>query len=120
MGIEPTSAYCKYWPLTPFPRPTASGVNYRSFTEQYFDSCGIFKDAVISILATIAKQERIRISERVRAGLDRARARGKRLGRPRRLVDDNRIAALRAQGFGWKRIAADLGVGVGTMIRHAK
>lgn len=37
------------------------GVNHRSFTEQYFDSCGIFKDAVISILATIAKQERIRI-----------------------------------------------------------
>src|SRR5260370_30323056 len=33
-------------------RLTAYGVGYRSFTEQYFDSCGIFKDAVISILAT--------------------------------------------------------------------
>jgi len=39
-------------------RLTSHGVNYRSFTEQYFDSCGIFKDAVISILATVAKQER--------------------------------------------------------------
>ncbi len=34
------------------------GVNWRSFTEQYFDSCGVFKDAVLSILATIGKQER--------------------------------------------------------------
>jgi DNA invertase Pin-like site-specific DNA recombinase len=101
-------------------RLTSYGVNYRSFTEQYFDSCGIFKDAVISILATIAKQERTRISERVRAGLDRARGRGKRLGRPRRVVDADRIAVLRAQGFGWKRIAAESGLGVGTVIRHAK
>jgi DNA invertase Pin-like site-specific DNA recombinase len=49
-------------------RLTDYGVAYRSFTEQYFDSCGIFKDAVISILATIAKQERIRLSERTKAG----------------------------------------------------
>jgi DNA invertase Pin-like site-specific DNA recombinase len=38
-------------------RLTGVGVGYRSFTEPYFDSCGIFKDAVISILATIAKQD---------------------------------------------------------------
>src|SRR5712664_3554889 len=77
-------------------RLTSYGVNYRSFTEQYFDSCGIFKDAVISILATIAKQERIRISERVKAGLERARTRGKRLGRPQIVVDTRKVAALRA------------------------
>ena len=100
-------------------RLTSYGVNYRSFTEQYFDSCGIFKDAVISILATIAKQERIRISERVRAGLDRARSKGKRLGRPRTVVDVPRVSALRAQGLGWKRIASQLGVGVGTLYRFA-
>jgi DNA invertase Pin-like site-specific DNA recombinase len=52
---------------------TGAGVGYRSFTEPYFDSCGIFNDAAISILATIAKQERIRLSQRVRAGLARAR-----------------------------------------------
>jgi len=101
-------------------RLTSYGVNYRSFTEQYFDSCGIFKDAVISILATIAKQERIRISERVRAGLDRARAKGKRLGRPRRVLDGSKLASLRAEGLGWKKIAAQLGVGVGTAIRVAQ
>lgn len=100
-------------------RLTSYGVNYRSFTEQYFDSCGIFKDAVISILATIAKQERIRISERVRAGLDRARRRGKKIGRPRVIVDRARIGRLRAEGLSWASIAAQLGVGEGTVYRVA-
>jgi DNA invertase Pin-like site-specific DNA recombinase len=90
-------------------RLTSYGVNYRSFTEQYFDSCGIFKDAVISILATIARQERIRISERVRAGLRNARAKGKTLGRPRVIVDAGRISRLRAQGRSVRQIAAELG-----------
>jgi DNA invertase Pin-like site-specific DNA recombinase len=98
-------------------RLTSYGVNYRSFTEQYFDSCGIFKDAVISILATIAKQERIRISERVRAGLDRARSKGKRLGRPRVSPDASKITALREAGRSWPQIAKQLGVGVGTVYR---
>ena len=96
------------------------GVNYRSFTEQYFDSCGIFKDAVISILATIAKQERIRISERVKAGLDRARSRGRCLGRPKKAVDHRRIGALRSQGLGWKKIARQMGIGVSTVLRVAR
>jgi hypothetical protein len=39
----------------------------RSFTEPYLDSGGMFKDAVIAILGAIAKQERVRLSERVRA-----------------------------------------------------
>ena len=48
---------------------TQYGVGYRSFSEQYLDSCGMFRDAVISILAVIAKQERVRLSERTLAGL---------------------------------------------------
>ncbi len=49
------------------------GVSYKSFTEQYIDSSGIFKDVIIALLSTLAKQERIRISERVKAGLAKAR-----------------------------------------------
>lgn len=64
-------------------RLTSYGIGWRSLTEQYLDSTGMFKDAVISILAVVAKQERVRLAERTRAGLDRARAQGKRLGRPR-------------------------------------
>src|SRR5438876_7206168 len=58
------------------------GVGYRSYTEPYLDSCGMFKDAVIAILGTIAKQERVRLSERVKAGLQRARFQGTKSGKP--------------------------------------
>jgi DNA invertase Pin-like site-specific DNA recombinase len=61
--------------------------------------------------------ERGLIVERVRAGLRNARAKGKQLGRPKKILDTKRIAALRAQGVGWKKIAAELGVGVGTIHR---
>jgi len=49
---------------------TSNGIDYHSYTEQYLSSLGAFSDVVVSLLATIAKQERIRISERVKAGLD--------------------------------------------------
>jgi DNA invertase Pin-like site-specific DNA recombinase len=42
----------------------------------------VFSDAIIGILAAIAQQERIRISDRTKAGLARVRAKGVRLGRP--------------------------------------
>ena len=98
-------------------RLTSYGVGYRSFTEQYFDSCGIFKDAVIAIIATVAKQERVRISERVRAGLEVARVKGKKLGRPRVTVDAARIACLRASGASWQTITRQLGISAGTAKR---
>jgi DNA invertase Pin-like site-specific DNA recombinase len=98
-------------------RLTACGVGYRSFTEQYFDSCGVFKDAVIAIIATVAKQERVRISQRVRAGLDVARSKGTRLGRPRVTVDSARIAVLRALGKSWREISVETGIGKGTAQR---
>ena len=98
-------------------RLTSYGIGYRSFTEQYFDSCGVFKDAVIAIIATVAKQERVRISQRVRAGLEVARSRGARLGRPKVIVDVARIASLRAQGRSWREITGELGIGKGTAQR---
>jgi DNA invertase Pin-like site-specific DNA recombinase len=64
-------------------RLSAAGVGYKSFTEQYLDSCGLFKDAVLAILAVIAKQERVRLSERTVAGLERARKQGRIGGAPR-------------------------------------
>ena len=103
-------------------RLSSYGVGYRSFTEQYFDSCGIFKDAVIAIIATVAKQERVRISLRVRAGLEVARAKGKRIGRPSHvpLTDQLRgeIAAAYQQNQGSLRaIATRFGTSLGTVQR---
>ena len=53
------------------------GVEWFSYREEYLRSVGVFKEAVLAILAAIAKQERIRIQERVQAGLARARGQGK-------------------------------------------
>ena len=98
-------------------RLTSYGVGYRSFTEQYFDSCGIFKDAVIAIVATVAKQERVRISQRVRAGLETARAKGVKLGRPQVVVDARRIAMLRNSGASWSTVCRETGLSKGTAQR---
>jgi DNA invertase Pin-like site-specific DNA recombinase len=89
-------------------RLTAWGVGYRSFTEQYLDSCGLFKDAVISILATIARQERIRLSERTIAGLERAKSKGRVAGRPRVICDREKVLALHRSGQSLGTIANDL------------
>lgn len=62
-------------------RLKASGIQWWSLKEEYLRSIGPFADAVLAILACIAKQERIRLSERVKAGLDRARSQGKAIGR---------------------------------------
>ena len=100
-------------------RLTSHGVDYKSFTEQYLDSCGIFKDAIISIMATLAKQERVRLSERTKAGLAIARSKGRRIGRPRLKVHSSEIARLKAQGLSLRAIGRELGVSEGSVRRLA-
>ena len=96
------------------------GVGYRSFTEQYLDSCGIFKDAVLSILATIAKQERIRLSERVHAGLAKARKQGRIGGRPRLVLSHARVMQLDAEGATIREIAEEMGTSAASIHRILK
>jgi DNA invertase Pin-like site-specific DNA recombinase len=98
--------------LTHLNRLESYGVGFRSFTEPFFDSCGVFKDAVISIMATLAKQERVKRSERTRAGLARVRAAGRTLGRPAIIGDRHRaaIASMRASGLSLRAIGRELGI----------
>ncbi len=70
---------------------------------------------VFGIFASIAEFERELIRDRVRAGLRNARAKGKRLGRPRAIVDGTKVAALRRGGASWAAIGARLGVSRGTV-----
>jgi DNA invertase Pin-like site-specific DNA recombinase len=100
-------------------RLTSYGVGYKSFTEQYLDSCGIFKDAVIGILAVIAKQERVRLSERTKAGLAIARSKGVQIGRPRLKVQATEIARLKAQGLSLRAIGRELSISEGSVRRLA-
>jgi DNA invertase Pin-like site-specific DNA recombinase len=105
-------------------RLTGYGVCYRSFTEQYLDSTGIFKEAVIGILAAVAKQERVRLSERTIAGLQRAKAQGRVGGRPK--IEDAepklvaRIVRLRAHGHSIRAIATEVGKSANTILRLLK
>jgi DNA invertase Pin-like site-specific DNA recombinase len=96
----------------------ALGIEFVSLSEQMDTSTPTGK-MVFTVLGAVAELERSLIAERVRAGLRNARAKGKRLGRPPRELDEKRIAALRAQGVGWRAIAKQLGVGVGTLYRSA-
>jgi DNA invertase Pin-like site-specific DNA recombinase len=91
-------------------RLDAYDVGWRSFTEQYLDSTGMFRDAVIAILATIAKQEHARLSERVLAGLQRAKREGKVLGRKRIILDREKIRAMHVAGQSVRAIAATVGI----------
>jgi DNA invertase Pin-like site-specific DNA recombinase len=77
--------------------------------------------AMFQMLGVFAEFERSMIRERVMAGLSRAKADGIQLGR-RRLEDSDAdkvaaIVAARAAGTGIRRIARDIGVGVGTVLR---
>ena len=87
---------------------------------KYLDSCGIFKDAVLAILAVIAKQERVRLSERVLAGLERARKQGRVGGRRPLVVDRDRIAALDEEGWTTREIGEELGISAASVCRLLK
>jgi DNA invertase Pin-like site-specific DNA recombinase len=72
---------------------------------------------MFQIIGAMAEFERALIQERVRAGLRNARAKGRRLGRPRVMVDASRIASLRSLGRSWAQITDEIGVSKGTAQR---
>jgi len=97
----------------------ALGIAFVSLSEQ-MDTTTPTGKMVFTVLGAVAELERSLIVERVKAGLRNARAKGKRLGRPKRFVDTSKIAALRAEGLSWARIAEVLHVGEGTAFRAAQ
>ena len=88
----------------------ALGIEFVSLSEQVDTSTPTGK-MVFTVLGAVAELERSLIAERVKAGLRNARAKGKKLGRPRVAVDAARVAALRARGHSWAAIAYELGRG---------
>ena len=89
-------------------------------TDQPFSTNTPTGKLLFGILGEIAEFERSLIIERTKAGLARARAQGKRLGRPRVTVDRARILELRAQGLGYRKIADELGVSHQTIVNRLR
>ena len=72
---------------------------------------------IFGIFASIAEFERELIRDRVRSGIRSARARGRKIGRPRTAVNPGQIARLRSQGASWTAVCAETGLSAGTAKR---
>jgi DNA invertase Pin-like site-specific DNA recombinase len=94
----------------------ALGIDFISLSENVDTSTPTGK-MIFTVLGAVAELERSLIVERVKAGLRNARAKGKKLGRPRAEVRESQVESLRASGASWRTIAKEMRVGVGTVHR---
>ncbi len=92
------------------------GVGFVSVTEP-FDTSSSTGRLLMQLVGAFAEFERSVMIERTKSGLEAARRRGARIGRPKRQVDPAAIRALRARGATLDAIARELGVGKGTVHR---
>jgi DNA invertase Pin-like site-specific DNA recombinase len=95
------------------------GVNYKSFTEPYLDSLGPFGDVIVSMLATIAAQDLIKISENTKAALAKKKAAGVQLGAPAKSAAViAQVRALKASGASNQAIARALAMSPSTVAKY--
>lgn len=93
------------------------GVTVVSVLESWLDTGSPVRSLLIAIFSWVAEQERARLIERTKAGLDAARRRGAKIGRPRRRFDVVRARELRASGMSLRKVAAELNVPQATLMR---
>lgn len=99
-GIEATFGYVR--------QLKDGGVDFISYTEPHFRTTGPAGTLMLAVAAWIAEQERKRISDRTKAGMETARLRGKTLGRPVKRIDEARVRELHCARNGVVKIAAIL------------
>jgi DNA invertase Pin-like site-specific DNA recombinase len=95
------------------------GVEVVSVRETWLDTTGPTRSLLVAIMSWVAEQERIRLGERTRAGLERARRQGKSVGRPAKRIDWNAVDMLARKRYSVAEIAKALGVGRSTLLRAA-
>jgi DNA invertase Pin-like site-specific DNA recombinase len=83
------------------------GIHFISLTES-IDTSTPMGRMVFTVLGAVAELERSLICERVASGLARAKKHGKQLGRPKVIVDRERVRQLQRDGFSVRAIAAQL------------
>lgn len=91
----------------------AQGIEFVSLSEQVDTSTPTGK-MVFTVLGAVAELERSLIVERVKAGIRNARAKGKKLGRPRKVANSDEINRLRSEGASWRAVGIALGVSSST------
>jgi DNA invertase Pin-like site-specific DNA recombinase len=97
------------------------GVNYKSFTEPYLDSLGPFGDVIVSMLATIAAQDLIKISENTKAALAKKKAAGVKLGTPGKSQEQiAQIRRLKVEGMSNYAIGKSMGISASTVAKYLK
>jgi DNA invertase Pin-like site-specific DNA recombinase len=81
----------------------------------------LVRNVLLAVLASLAKLEREKISQRTKAGLERARANGKILGRPR-FSDGDREKLRRAlhNGASWHAVSVATKIPYSTVKKHAR
>ena len=82
------------------------GVGFVRYMEN-IDTTSALGRAIFTIVAAVAEVEKNLIVERVQAGINHARAKGKRLGHPSRYVDPDRIRELQASGLSLRQVPRD-------------
>jgi len=95
------------------------GVNYKYFTEPYLDSLGPFGDVIVSMLATIAAQDLIKISENTKAALAKKKAAGIKLGAPTKSqAVIMQVLAMKEEGKSNGVIARTLNISPSTVAKY--
>ncbi len=103
-------------------RLASHGVAFRSFTEEHLSTENeLVRNILLATLSSLAKLEREKISQRTKAGLERARAKGKVLGRPK--FSDGDIEKLRISldtGHSWRAVSIATRIPYSTVKKHAR
>lgn len=84
---------------------------------QGIDTSTSYGKMVLTFLGAVAEFERETIVERVRSGLDRAKANGVRLGRPKTAFDIGKALKLKQQGQTWSELSKALNISRATIRR---
>jgi len=98
----------------------ARGIEVISATEPHMDSTTPTGRLLRNIFASVAEYEREMIRERVMAGLRKAKASGKHIGRPKAIVNRLRITQLRKENMSWREIGKKMGLPKSTVHRYQR
>jgi putative DNA-invertase from lambdoid prophage Rac len=100
---------------------TSLGIRFIAVTQNIdTDESNPMARFLLHIMAAFAELEREIIRERVTAGVRAAKANGKTLGRPKRVFRRDEALQMRAAGMSWRRIAAQLGVPLTTVVEACR